>query len=202
MLLLLLSLTLAQDDPAWGPIEDLGHPDIEVREAASATLRALGERTRGSLRRALESPDAEIRARASDLLAELPRSKTLVLKHADCVEVARILRDVWAGVPGPRISRDARTNSITLSGPEAPVQLAEAMVAELDRDPLGPRVSVVSSGCLSAERLAARINHLVRPQRAGAATDTRESGIEGQVDPAPPASGSLIIRTSPLPARR
>jgi len=49
-----------------GRLED---PDIEVRDAAAVELRALGDRAKAALRKALAHADGEVRARAKQLLA-------------------------------------------------------------------------------------------------------------------------------------
>ncbi len=50
-------------------VEHLGDDDFNVREKASATLRALGIRALPALRRAAASSDAEVRRRAEDCIA-------------------------------------------------------------------------------------------------------------------------------------
>jgi len=81
----LLALGVACDSPASappvvppGPIERLASPAIEDREAAADELFA--RRDDGALRRALESPDAEVRARAQDALDALESLRCFPMK--------------------------------------------------------------------------------------------------------------------------
>jgi hypothetical protein len=57
-------------------IEDLGSEDFEVREAATRAMMDLDDAPPG-LRRALASPDPEVRRRAADILAGIERKRPL-----------------------------------------------------------------------------------------------------------------------------
>lgn len=57
-----------RNDPLDSLIRDLGSDDVEVRERASAELRRRGPESRSALERARRSADAEIAARAREIL--------------------------------------------------------------------------------------------------------------------------------------
>src|SRR5262245_3046381 len=72
LLLLLAGFALAQEPSIEALIRKLGDRDYDQREPAQQTLQARGEVIRLALTRALEdSPDAEVRKRAGEILAEL-----------------------------------------------------------------------------------------------------------------------------------
>jgi Flp pilus assembly protein TadD len=59
------------ESPVDKLIRDLGDNSFAVRERASDALRKLGEAAIPALKKAMDSPDAEVRWRAKDILAEL-----------------------------------------------------------------------------------------------------------------------------------
>ncbi len=76
--------TLLEEDRATAEklIQKLGAEEFEVREQASADLKALGPRMRSLLRVATRSADAEIAQRASTLLAGMARDNVVPLPTA------------------------------------------------------------------------------------------------------------------------
>lgn len=68
-------LLLAQDPDVDRLVLRLGDNDLAVREEAAQALRELGSRAESALRRARESSDAEVRARAAELLVDLDRER-------------------------------------------------------------------------------------------------------------------------------
>ena len=73
-LALLLCLVIVQDDPSK-LVEQLGADDPEARDAAAVKLLAKGEEARAALDKASSSGDAEVKARAKALLADLDRRR-------------------------------------------------------------------------------------------------------------------------------
>lgn len=70
MLPLILCSLLAPPPDVTHAIDQLGSDSWLAREAAHARLHAMGERALPALRAATSSPDAEIAARARDLIAD------------------------------------------------------------------------------------------------------------------------------------
>lgn len=93
-------------------VEGLGSEDPAVRERATEALRQLGEEARPALLTAVKSPDAEVRARAEELIGALDRAKAPVqdrdpnkrpqIQGAARVAQARPLNVVGAGQRGEK----------------------------------------------------------------------------------------------------
>lgn len=90
------ALLLIQDPSADRLVLQLGDNDLAVREEAAKALRQLGLRAEPALRRARESSDAEVRARAAELLVDIDRERTQQAARKD--QRARKLRLVTLDV--------------------------------------------------------------------------------------------------------
>lgn len=73
--MLLVSVLALQDDSADAWVKRLGDEAYAEREKATEELRKLGRAAEPALRKALESPDAEVRRRAQGLLDELAKPR-------------------------------------------------------------------------------------------------------------------------------
>ncbi len=160
LMLTLLSLQAAGLDPL---IRDLGSEKVAERDRASTALRRLGRESLPALQEALRSTDAEVRGRASDILAALSRGTPGVrifrLRNADPSEVAALLRAAFQGSEGFEATVDLRTRSIVVTAFDLSHREAvERIVADLDRDS--------SDSILSAETLVRRLKALLRPFRS------------------------------------
>lgn len=169
MVALVMSLLLDQADAVDRHIESLGSDEIEVRERASAALRGMGEKALAPLRRALGASDAEVRARASDLLAALsvasPGTQLFALRNADPVQVTQLLRAAFQGIDGFEVAHDLRTRSIIVRSDDVSTRAAAGkIITELDRDPLEPQPFVVLKQFGSSESLASIFERLLRPR--------------------------------------
>jgi hypothetical protein len=99
-------------EPAAGPeverrIEDLGNEDFKVREAAMQALRDL-EEVVPALRRALDSPDAEVRRRVAVVVAEIghKRAHRGLTRAQALAKEGRIIEAVERIVAFARSDRD------------------------------------------------------------------------------------------------
>jgi hypothetical protein len=99
MLFALASLGPVQDQ---GPgeidklIQQLGADDFQAREKASEALKKIGRPAEEALRKAAESPDAEVRTRAKEILEHLARGE----KPAPPAEKPRRAPRALPGFPG------------------------------------------------------------------------------------------------------
>ena len=153
-------LLALQGPTADSLIERLGSDDIEVREEAALQLRRAGPCARPALIAALDSKDAEIAARAGDLLQAIDRAGRRVrlwrLETADSDEVAGVLRRLV-----PEVTTDARTNSVIAAGTPVELEVLGKVIEELDR-PSGVRTYIVR-GCSDAVTVAELLQKLLAP---------------------------------------
>jgi WD40 repeat protein len=99
-------------------IANLASPQFATREKANKELQGLGDRAESALRERLEKkPDLETRRRVEALLDRLrvPTGERLravraveVLEYVDTPEARRLLRKWADGVPGTRLTREAK----------------------------------------------------------------------------------------------
>lgn len=110
---------------------------------------------------------------AQDESKEPPRVLTIAVKHAEAMNVAKLLSEV---TPGPvRVAVDASTNTLVLSGPSAAVERAIQTVALLDvpNEKAAPqrRFIAVPQG-VSKELLSAAMMLLGRGSRVSSVDNT------------------------------
>lgn len=102
-----------------GLIADLDNDDFDTRERATRELRLLQESAATALRQATQSPSAEVRRRASQLLATLDESvlsgerlRTVraveVLERIGDAASRRLLQELARGANGARLTREAK----------------------------------------------------------------------------------------------
>src|SRR5262249_20943196 len=101
-------------------VTDLDSDKFQVRTAATAQLKALGELAEPALRRALAGdPSAEVRRRVEQLLEKVqewaPPPERLrevravdVLERAATPEARKLLHELAKGAPEARLTREAR----------------------------------------------------------------------------------------------
>jgi len=87
--LLMFCLVLQQDSEIDRWIADLGHDEIERRDAAQAQLLKAGEKALPELRKALDSKDAAKAARVKSLIFQIDRPERE--RHHDALERRRVL---------------------------------------------------------------------------------------------------------------
>jgi len=134
-------------------IARLGDEDYDRREEASRQLRQAGPAARADLRRALDSPDAEVRRRAGDLLDQLRQDPGEVVAAA-CA-VLRSTRPEGADALLLRFAPfapDERAEAALLDA-VGEVGLTPAVRAALtDAEPLRRRAAVCALGAADAAR--------------------------------------------------
>jgi glutamine synthetase adenylyltransferase len=98
------------------------------REKAEADLAKLGEQVEPALRKlSKESPSAEVRRRSEELLTRITPSpewlyasrEVAVLEYAATPEARRLLENLAAGLPGARLTTEARDALKRLNPPVA-----------------------------------------------------------------------------------
>lgn len=112
------------DERIAGAIRDLGHRDWKVREAATRLLWSLGARAEPALRDAVASNDAEIAARAKDILEKFAHG----LYPDTPADIAAVIDDLRRGLAS---KREAIATLLKL-GPRAYRTLFALFAAEAD----------------------------------------------------------------------
>ncbi len=110
-------------------IESLSSSDYEKREGANRDLLKVGEIALPSLRKALESDDAEVRRRATALIDAISKSSKEIVEENDRFEVIR-KRLEFPGDRSQRPSLDRELGDLRL-------RLEELLEREKERAPLG-----------------------------------------------------------------
>jgi len=161
-------LAALQSETVDSLIDRLGSDDIEVREEASARLKKVGASARPALFKALNSSDAEVLARAGDLLRSIPgpgeTTRIWRLENSDPEQVAGVLRGLPFPSGPPEIATDLRTRSVIVRATTAELDFVSRVIADLDRSTT-VRVYVFR-GCGDSDSVARVLQQLLeRPDR-------------------------------------
>ena len=139
--------------------------------------------------------------------------KTFRLKVADAQQVATVLQSTLAKREGARtghgpagqaapptvVSADIRTNSVIIAGPAADIQMAETIIAELDRPLEGKdarEIHVVQLKVGDARQLADALTRMLSQQESGPGKTGRQAATNVRVE-ADTGTNSLLISAAP-----